>query len=177
MPDFIDDATFGSYFEEFAHVAWRLETRRGYASDRDGERYQLFLAGRLPLDTSRPWCVNVRRQTALGKRFERVRVVDDPPTEEQRFLFEGSASNNAAGEDIRNLWRAAAEPIGLPAEDFWLFDSRIALRMHFDEDDAYLGAELVEDAAQVLRYCQIRDAAWHFAVPREEFRAQIYAGA
>ncbi|WP_019548150.1 DUF6879 family protein [Streptomyces sulphureus] len=176
MPDFIDDSTFGEYFENFAHTAWRLETRRGYASDREGERYQLFLAGRLPLDTTRPWCINVQKQTAQGKRFERVRVVDDPPTEEQRFLFEGAASNNQAGEDIRNMWRSDAERAGLPAEDFWLFDSRFALRMHFDAADEYLGADLVEDPAEVLRYCQIRDAAWHFAVSRDAFRAHILAG-
>ncbi|WP_055497320.1 DUF6879 family protein [Streptomyces albus] len=176
MPQFIDDDTFGTYFEEFAHVAWRLETRRGYASDREGERYQLFLTGELPLDTERPWCANVRAQTAAGKRFERVRIIDSPPTEEQRFLFESAASNNAAGEDIRNMWRDEADRLGLPAEDFWLFDSRYALRMHFDGKDGYLGAELVDEPAEVLRYCQIRDAAWHFAVPREEFRAQILAG-
>jgi len=173
VPDFIDDSTFGGYFERFAHVAWRLETRCGYASDRESERYQLFLAGRLPLDTARPWCANVHRQTAQGKRFERVRIVDDPPTEEQLFLFAGAASNNAAGEDIRNMWRADADRVGLPKADFWLFDSRLVLRMHFNEQDQYLGAELGQRAAQVLPYCQIRDKAGHHAVRRQAVAAQL----
>ncbi|MFG2114837.1 DUF6879 family protein [Streptomyces sp. NPDC048718] len=174
MPKFIDDATFGSYFTEFAHTAWRLETRRGYASDRESPRYRQFRStGTIPNDGHRPWCANVRTQVRLGKRIERVRIVDQAPTPEQLYLLASAAVNNAAGEDIRNLWRADADHLILPREDFWLFDSRQALLLHFDEADNYLGAELVEDAERVLRYCQIRDAAWHHAIPRTDFAAQV----
>ncbi|MFE2684028.1 DUF6879 family protein [Streptomyces mirabilis] len=174
MPEFIDDATFGAYFETFEHTAWRLETRRGYGSDRAGEKYRRYLeTGDVPDDLHRPWCVNVRAQTAQGKRIERVRIVDSPPTQEQLFLLASAASNNAAGEDIRNLWRADAEKLLLPAEDFWLFDSRRALVLHFDDADGYLGAELVEDPARIVRFCQIRDAAWHHAIRRNEFATQV----
>ncbi|MET9497687.1 DUF6879 family protein [Streptomyces sp. NPDC006552] len=174
MPEFIDDATFGTYFEEFAHTAWRLEARRGYGSDRSSEKYRQYLqTGEVPTDTTRPWCVNVRAQTSAGKRIERVRIVDSPPTEEQMYLLAGAASNNAAGEDIRNMWRVDAEDLGLPALDFWLFDARCALVLHFDDADSYLGAELVEDPARLVQFCQIRDAAWHHAVRREDFVAQV----
>jgi hypothetical protein len=174
VSQFIDDATFGSYFEEFEHTAWRLESRCGYASDRAGEKYRRYLeTGEVPDDSQRPWCVNVRAQTARGKRIERVRIVDSPPTWEQRFLLAASAINNAAGEDIRNLWRPDADKVRLPAEDFWLFDSHRALVLHFDGADEYLGAELVEDPARIVRFCQVRDAAWHFAITREEFAAQV----
>jgi hypothetical protein len=174
VPQFIDDDTFGSYFEEFEHTAWRLESRRGYGSDRAGEKYRRYLeTGDVPDDSKRPWCVNVRAQTAQGKRIERVRIVDAPPTWEQRFLLAAAAVNNAAGEDIRNLWRTDAEKAGLLAEDFWLFDSRRALVLHFDDADEYLGAELVEDPERIVRFCHIRDAAWHYAIRREEFMAQV----
>ncbi|MFI1937717.1 DUF6879 family protein [Streptomyces purpureus] len=174
MPQFIDDATFGDYFTTFEHTAWRLETRRGYASDREGERYQYHLAtGTLREDGERPWHVNVRAQTGQGKRIERVRLVDTPPTPEQLFLLASAAGNNAAGEDIRSMWRTDAERLHLPAEDFWLFDSREALLLHFDDADTYLGAELVEEPERIVRYCQIRDAAWHHAIQREDFVAQV----
>jgi hypothetical protein len=174
VPEFIDDATFGTYFEEFEHTAWRLETRRGYASDRAGEKFRRYLeTEEVPDDSHRPWCANVRAQTAQGKRIERVRIVDNPPTREQRFLLATAAVNNEAGEDIRNLWRADADKLRLPSVDFWLFDSRRALVLHFDETDEYLGAELVEDSARIVEFCQIRDAAWHHAIRREEFVAQV----
>ncbi|MFE7118203.1 DUF6879 family protein [Streptomyces sp. NPDC057654] len=173
MPEFIDDATFGDYFREFEHTAWRLETRRAYASDVGGERYARFLRGQeLGLAPS-AWTANIEEQVAQGKRIERVRVLDEPPTDGQRFLLASAVNNIAAGEDIRHLWRADADRLGLPAEDFWLFDSRRALLLHFDAADEYLGAELVKDPPLILRYCQLRDAAWHYALRREEFVGQV----
>lgn len=173
MPHFIDDSTFGAYFEGFRHTAWRLETRRQYASDRLSERYARFLRGEeLGVEPS-AWSANIRAQTEQGKRIERVRLVDDPPTEGQRFLLASAVNNIAAGEDIRNLWRKDADGLGLPGEDFWLFDSCRALLLHFDEDDEYLGSELVEEPARIVRYCRIRDAAWHHALRREAFLEQV----
>lgn len=174
MPQFIDDDTFGDYFRQFEHTAWRLETRRGYASDRAGEKWQRFLEGQdIGHDPDNAWRTNIRTQTGQGKRIERVRLVDDPPTAGQRFLFASAAGNIAAGEDIRNLWRTDAEKLALPAEDFWLFDARRALLLRFDEGDEYLGSELIEDPARIVHYCQVRDAAWHCAVRREEFLKQV----
>ncbi|MFF7690577.1 DUF6879 family protein [Streptomyces syringium] len=173
MPEYIDDATFGDYFREFEHTAWRLETRRGYASDRASERFARFATGETLGVSPSAWSANIEAQVREGKRIERVRLVDDPPTDGQRFLLMSAVTNIAAGEDIRNMWRADAEKRGLPAEDFWLFDSRRALLLHFDESDEYLGAELVEDPARIVRYCRVRDAAWHYAVRREEFVEQV----
>lgn len=90
-------------FRDFKHTAWRLETRRGYASDRDSPKWSRFLAGEdIAHDPDNAWRENVRDQTAQGKRFERVRLVDEPPTQGQEFLLASASSNVAAGEDIRN---------------------------------------------------------------------------
>ncbi|WP_051371079.1 DUF6879 family protein [Streptomyces sp. 142MFCol3.1] len=63
MP-FIDDDTFGTCFEEFEHTAWRLESRRGYGSDRAGEKYRRYLwTGAMADDSQRPWCANRRRRS------------------------------------------------------------------------------------------------------------------
>ncbi|MEU9102121.1 DUF6879 family protein [Streptomyces sp. NPDC048361] len=58
------------------------------------------------------------RADRTGKRFERVRLVDDPPTDGQRYLLASGLGNVDAGEDIRNLVRADAERLGLPDGDF-----------------------------------------------------------
>ncbi|WP_051813109.1 DUF6879 family protein [Kitasatospora sp. MBT63] len=170
MPDIQPFECLAPYFEDFEHTAFRLETRRGYAVDIGTERYERFLRGEaLPFEADNPWHANVRRQTALGKRFERVRVVDDPLTLGQRFLLTSGLGNVDAGEDIRNLPRAEADRLGLPTFDYWLFDSRTLARFHFDGDDNTLGVELITATAQVLAACQARDAAWHHAVPTREF--------
>ncbi|NUP17083.1 MAG: hypothetical protein HOZ81_13440 [Streptomyces sp.] len=170
MPDIVPFDQLAPYFEGFEHTAFRLETRRGYAVDIGTDRYERFLRGEpLPFEPDNPWHAGVRRQTALGKRFERVRLVDDPMTLGQRFLFASGMANVEAGEDIRNLPRAEADRLGLPGFDFWLFDSRTLARFHFDADDDTLGVELITEPAQVLAACQARDAAWHHAVPTREF--------
>lgn len=175
MPEFITDEQFDHLFGDgFAHTAWRLESRSAYASDRDGDGYQRWARGEDPrTDPARPWCRNIRAQVDAGKRVERVRISDKPLTPGQAYLLEVGWANVEAGEDIRHLPRSTARELGLPGRDFWLFDSRILLEMHFDQADNYLGAELVQDAAAVLEACQIRDAAWHHAVPRAEFRLRV----
>lgn len=174
MPQFIDDSTFGTYFETFERTAWRLETRRGYASDRQSPNWARWKSGGdVGRDAPGAWGENTQEQTAAGKRFERIRLVDDPPTDGQRFLLARATNNEAAGEDIRHLWRADAERLGLPAVDFWLFDDRRALVLHFDDADEYLGAELVEDPPRIVELCRIRDAAWPQAIRRQDFAAQV----
>ncbi|MFJ9721036.1 DUF6879 family protein [Streptomyces sp. NPDC101213] len=165
---------FTRLFETFEHTAWRLETRRRYASDEATETWVQFVARQPVLwDHEDDWCHNVRAQTAQGKRFERVRLVDSPATTGQLYLLDNAARNCAAGEDIRNLTRAEAERLRLPTEDFWLFDSRLVARLVFDDADGLVGIELVTEPAAVNRYCQVRDAAWHHAVPYDQFKAAM----
>ncbi|MBD0746428.1 DUF6879 family protein [Streptomyces sp. CBMA152] len=161
-------------FEDFEHTAWRLETRRGYASDRHSPNWQRWLRGEdVGQDAQRPWLRNIAAQTSAGKRIERVRLVDDPPTEGQRFLLARAPANVAAGEDIRNLYRADAERLGLPDFDFWLFDSRILMRFAFDDHDTTLGVHLSEEPFDVVAACRARDAAWHYAVRAAEFARTV----
>ncbi|MEV7788658.1 DUF6879 family protein [Streptomyces sp. NPDC088106] len=165
-------------FCDFRHTAFRLETRRGYASDRNSPKWQRWLNGEdIAAEPPNPWRENVAAQTAQGKRFERVRLVDTPPTEGQRFLLASAPGNLAAGEDIRNLSRADADRLRLPEYDFWLFDSKILARFAFDEDDTTLGVHVTEDPAEVLAACQARDAAWHHATPTGDYAEQVRSSA
>jgi hypothetical protein len=169
-PELQPFASISGLFRDFEHTAWRLETRRGYASDRNNPKWARFLVGEdIAGEPDNSWRANVRAQVSLGKRFERVRVVDQPLTQGQEFLLASAPSNVAAGEDIRTLTRPQAQQLGLPDYDFWLFDSKILARFAFDNEDTTLGVYLTEDPVEVLPACQARDAAWHHAVRTEEF--------
>ncbi|MFI2432446.1 DUF6879 family protein [Streptomyces sp. NPDC018693] len=173
-PELQPFASISDLFRDFKHTAWRLETRRGYASDRSSPKWARFLAGEnIAGDPDNAWRENVRAQTAQGKRFERVRLVDQPLTQGQEFLLASAPSNVAAGEDIRNLARAQADKLRLPSYDFWLFDSKILARFAFDDNDTTLGVYVTEDPADVLAACQARDAAWHHAVRTEDFARRV----
>ncbi|MEV8453671.1 DUF6879 family protein [Streptomyces sp. NPDC052095] len=173
VPEMVDRKEFQRLFQTFKHAAWRLETRRGYASDRQDPDFQTFLeSGTSPCDPGEPWFANMRAQTDAGKRVGRVRIIDNPPTTEQLFLLDYARHNAAAGEDIRYVWREEADRSALPAEDFWIFDSRLVALLHFDEADNLLGIELITRPADVVRYGIVRDAAMHHALPYDRFASQ-----
>jgi hypothetical protein len=115
------------------------------------------------------WLGMIRAATGEGRRFTRVRVVSVPLTDYSRFGLYCSGYTNAAGEDIRYLTRDQAKAAGLPDYDYWLFDSRQLVRLHFDAHENFLGGEVVEDAAAVVQAGYWRDAAWHHAARRDDF--------
>ncbi|MGI5338112.1 DUF6879 family protein [Streptomyces sp. CA-181903] len=173
MPRIISPDAFGKLFEIFEHSAWRLETRARYASDESTGTYAQFVKGEHPQwDLTTPWSVTVKGKTASGATVGRVRVVDAPPTPGQRYLLAHAEKNIALGEDIRYLWRADAEQRNLPAEDFWIFDSRLVALLNFDEADNLVDVELMTDPAEVNRYSQVREVAWHYAVGHAVFTTE-----
>lgn len=113
------------------------------------------------------WLTMIRDATAAGRQFRRVRVVSVPLSDYSRFGVFCSQYTNEAGEDIRYLSRQDAA--GLPDYDYWLFDSRKLVRLHFDQDETFLGGEIIEDPAVVVQHNYWRDAAWHYAVRRDDF--------
>jgi hypothetical protein len=116
------------------------------------------------------WLDMVREAAAQGRRFARVRVVTLPLTDYSRFGVWCAQFTTGAGEDIRYLLRDQAGD--LPDHDYWLFDSRLLVRMRFDDKSAFLGGEVIEDAATIVEHNYWRDAAWHQAVRRDDFAAQ-----
>lgn len=107
VPQWISFDEFGGMFATLKHSAWRLETRRRYAADEATDTYAQFLrAEDVVWDLDDAWCVLRREQSALGKRFERVRILDSPTTQGQRYLLENARRNSAVGEDVRTLSRA-----------------------------------------------------------------------
>jgi hypothetical protein len=113
------------------------------------------------------WLGMVCEATAEGRRFMRVRVVDTPLSDYNRFSLALSAHNLGAGEDIRYLERDQAEAVGLPDHDYWLFDSSKLMTMLFDDDDRFIGGEVNDESAEIVRANYWRDAAWHYAVRRD----------
>ena len=162
---------FGPLFTSFQHTAFRLEVRSRYNPSYEGETLRRFLAGE-PIDLSwmQDWLRMVREATAEGQRFARVRVVDLPMSDWNRYSYVLAEHNIAAGEDIRYLARGNAPD--LPDYDYWLFDSSKLVVMRFDETDRFIGGELAEDPAEIVQANYWRDAAWHKAVRRDDFAGE-----
>ena len=162
---------FGQLFHTFEHTAFRLETRDHYKSANETTAFAQFVAGEsVEMGWFQNWLSMIREATAAGRRFARVRVVSFPLTEYSRFGVFCSEYTNEAGEDIRYLRRDDAT--GLPDYDYWLFDSSKLVRMHFDDNENFLGGELIEDPAVIVQHNYWRDAAWHLAMRRDDFATE-----
>lgn len=171
----ISGETFGELFGSVEHTAFRLEPRERYNSPGEHEPLRRFLAGEPDdLAWNKPWLELMAQHTASGRIVQRVRVVSVPLSDYSRFGLWCAQFANEAGEDIRYLDRARAR--GLPDFDYWLFDSRRVARLHFDDDDVLLGAEIITDPAIVIELAAARDDAWHRAVTREKFVADLAKG-
>jgi hypothetical protein len=147
-----------------------LEARDQYNASYENESLRKFLANEPDdLPWMQSWLDMLRGATAKGQRFARVRLVTLPLTDYSRFGVWCAKFTNGAGEDIRYLERDKAEALALPDHDYWLFDSRKLVRMHFDASDAFLGGEVIEDAAEIVKHNHWRDTAWHHATRRDDF--------
>jgi hypothetical protein len=172
VTELLDDAGFLALFDAYDHTAFRLETRDRYSDPQEVEPLRRFLAGEPPDDTwFMDWYEDVSGWTSDGKRMERVRVVTEPLSEYIRWEMDLVRLNSAAGEDIRYLPRARAKELGLPDEDYWLFDSRRVAVLRIDDDGVRLGVEVIDDPAEVVKRCYWRDAAWHYAIPWSRYSA------
>lgn len=173
MPELVTGDAFLQLFRDFQTTAFRLEVRTSYGIPEEDEPYRRFLAGEDPgLDWFEPWLNLMREETSKGKRVERVRVIDEPPSDYLRFELWGTPHNLAAGEDIRYIERDLAVNFGLPRYDFWLFDSRAVAILRFGENDRFLGVTLSEHPGDIQCHTQWRDAAWRYAVTFEEYEKE-----
>jgi hypothetical protein len=161
----------GRLFESFTSSAFRLETLPQYRVPQDAEWLQRFRAGepRPQGRDDRPWLQTVRAAKERGARMQRVRLVESPLTEYQRFQFSwGYPENTAAGEEIFILDH---EPPGLLRVDFHLFDDRLAVILEYDDAGRFLRPVVAET---VEPYRQARTLALASAVPFSDYRARSH---
>lgn len=153
----------------FDRSARRLEVQPTYLVGHEAPVFERFLAGEPAVPTEsdgfRDWLDQVAKLTASGRRVERVRVHDEPPSPYQRFERWAGEWNTAAGESIRYMTRARAYEIGLlPAaadRDWWLMDSSWLVTMRYDKDGRRVENVLVTDPRRVAQACEWWDLADH----------------
>jgi hypothetical protein len=141
----------------FERTAFRLELQPSYAVDFERDQFEQFLAGHPePPPTSeafRAWFEQIKQQVSEGKRVERVRIVDDPPTDYQQWTRYVDRWNIAAGEAIHYLRRSRAHQVQLlPAageDDWWLFDEKRLVTMVFDKEGRRIHSELITEEKRV----------------------------
>lgn len=160
---------FNDLFRYFTATAFRLEAQPVYTVTDERESFEEFLAGEPRPVTEfafyAAWLAKIRAATHAGKRVERVRVLEEPPTDYQRWELWSGQYNIAAGETIRYITRSRALEIGLPVtDDWWLFDSKKLATMRFSENGEPLGGEIISASDIVAQH----GTWWNLAVRHSE---------
>jgi hypothetical protein len=164
MPD------LGWWLENFKESAFRLERLRSYNMPEEAEMLAAFKRGeKVQLPEDHPWPPLVKRQCSSGKIMQRARVVDQPPTEYQRFELSLYPRSVEAGEQIHVYERGSIPEIFLYEVDFWLFDNHTVYILNYDTDGQFLG---FEQAYDVVTYRRIRDLALERSIPLADFTAR-----
>lgn len=150
--------------------AFRLETLPEYRVAGEDGLLERFRAGLpMPDGFNSAWHERLRSYRRSGKAVQRVRIVSRPLTDYQRSQFEwGYPGNSEAGEDIRVLDSDDEVVRELPAQDFWLFDDRTVVLMHY-QDGLQVGRERLVDA-DPADYVFYKELAMAHSVPFHRYR-------
>lgn len=174
MPQRMTPRDFNYLFNRFTVEAFRLETLPVYTVAEEQPWFAEFLAGTIRPLPEIPffaeWHHSIRAATAQGRRIIRVRILDEPPTDYQRFEIWAGQYNTEAGETLLYLPRSQAVQLHLPLDhDWWMFDQQRLALMQFDPDGRPLGGEITTDRHLVRQHRAWRDLALRHATPCGEW--------
>jgi hypothetical protein len=156
--------------EHHEHDLIRIETLSGYRSASDGAELDRFRAGEAEPDRAAKagWLDRIRSDTAAGRAWRRLRVVEHPMTDYVRYSCEwGYTDNSAVGEVIRVLDLAEAPPgaeaiVGIG--DVYVLDGLLVVAMRYDATGCFLGAEVLSDPLAEVHRTAAR-VAWAVGEP------------
>jgi hypothetical protein len=118
------------------------------------------------------WLDQIALLTREGKKIRRVRVLDDPPSDYQRWELWAARWHAEAGEQIGYMPRTRTVALGLPQDsDWWLLDDEQLITMRFTEAGEIASKTLSADPGTIARHREWRDLAVRNATAAEEIAA------
>ena len=163
----------------FCNSAFRLEARQYYDSPKEREWFERWRqTGEVPAFTpdNDPWCKLVAKAQAAGKTMQRVRLVEEPPTDYVRFELQCQHHSVDAGEDVRVTVVKPVRDFAVNDDplsemfDFWLFDEETVVELEYDREGRFVAAYEVTDTD--YRYRAYRSMALKRSIPLKEYSYQ-----
>lgn len=157
--------------ELHTHDLFRLETLPYYDAASDDQDYHRYLAGEDAPNAAakQPWLDRLRADTAAGRRWRRLHLVQSPLSDYLRYECEwGYTFNVANGEDVRilGLDADAEQQRAAHLGDFFVIDYRHVILSRYSDDGRFLGAELLPDGSEDAKARRlVADALWAIAEP------------
>lgn len=166
----VDADEFERLLEDFENEALHLETRDSYGTAVELPYLAKWLAGE-PDDLGwlEGWCRTLRSHVKAGRSVKRARIISEPLSDYQRWSHSIAAPMVEAGEDIRWIPRRLVSTVAIPGNDFYLFDDRLAVFLHYTGNGLSAGMAATEDRGVVNLCRSAFQAVWRFSVPHSEY--------
>jgi hypothetical protein len=167
----ISEADFERLLSAFEREAVHLETRDAYgtavelphmAKWADGVEDDLAWLG--------DWCRTLRDHDLAGRLVRRARIVSEPLSDYQRWSHSIAHAMVDAGEDIRWTPRSRVSSIGIPGNDFYLFDDRLVVFLLYAGNG--LAVDRVTSTAQAdIELCRSAfEAVWKLSIIHRDYK-------
>jgi hypothetical protein len=169
----VTDEEFEQLLEAgFEREAVHLETRDAYGTEVQLPYLARWAAGEPDdLEWLGGWCATLRGHARARRSVRRARIVSEPLSDYQRWSRSIAGPMVQAGEDIRWVPRSRVSSIGMPGNDFYLFDDRLAVFLLYAGNGLAAGKVSSTDPAD-LRLCRSAfEAVWQLSVPHREYAA------
>ncbi|MFI9386366.1 DUF6879 family protein [Kutzneria sp. NPDC052558] len=154
----------------FVREAVHLETRDAYGTAVELPHMAQWVAGE-PDDLAwlDGWCDQLKLHVAAGRSVRRVRIVSEPLSDYQRWSYSIASPMVNAGEDIRWIPRKGVSSIGLPGNDYYLFDERLVVFLHYAGNGLGIDKTASTDPADILLCRMAFETVWPLAIPHYEY--------
>jgi hypothetical protein len=116
------------------------------------------------------WCDTLRAHCAAGRSVRRARIVSEPLSDYQRWSYSIAHPMVEAGEDIRWVPRRLVSSIGVPGNDFYLFDDRLVVFLIYSGDGLNADYQSSTDPADIHLCRTAFQAVWRLAIPHRDYK-------
>jgi hypothetical protein len=166
-----DDEFEGLLVSGFEREAIHLETRDAYGTAVELPYMAKWAAGE-PDDLAwlADWCASLQEHVKNGRNVRRARIVSEPLSDYQRWSFSIAGPMVNAGEDIRWVPRERVSAIGIPGNDFYLFDDRLAVFLHYAGSGLGTKKTATSDPSALDLCRRAFEAVWELSIPHREYK-------
>jgi len=167
----IGEADFDRLLRTFDRESVHLETRDAYGTAVELPHMARWAAGE-PDDLGwlDEWCTTVRQHVGAGRSVRRARIVSEPLSDYQRWSFSIAEPMVEAGEDIRWVPRRLVSSIGIPGNDFYLFDDRLVVFLIYAGNGLNADYQTSVDQADLGLCRSAFQAVWALSIPHRDYQ-------
>ncbi|MEV4746570.1 DUF6879 family protein [Streptosporangium sp. NPDC049248] len=166
----ISDDAFEELLAGFERSAVHLEMRDAYGTAVELPYMARWAAGEPDnLEWLQGWCSTLREHVKSGRTVRRARIVSEPLSDYQRWSYSIAQPMVEAGEDIRWVPRRLVSSIPLPGNDFYLFDDRLTVFLHYAGNGLGRAKVTSTDPGDIALCKSAFETVWKFAIPHSEY--------